>query len=48
MLLPVGRLVLHRGETWTVVAVRAHTRVLRSLDGRRTAYESVDRLREAP
>ncbi|WP_176491734.1 hypothetical protein [Curtobacterium sp. 'Ferrero'] len=48
MILGIGTAVIHQERVWTVIAVRQHTRVLRSLDGRTVAYEAVDRLTEAP
>jgi len=48
MRFPVGSTAILREQVWAVVAVRNGTRQLKSLDGKRTAYEAADRLRPAP
>ncbi|MCS5487387.1 hypothetical protein NY588_09635 [Curtobacterium flaccumfaciens pv. beticola] len=48
MRFPVGSTAIYREEVWAVVAVRAGTRMMRSLSGDRVIYEPADRLRPAP
>lgn len=48
MILGVGATVIYQERVWIVERVLSGTRRLRSLDGRRVAYEAVDRLRPAP
>lgn len=48
MILGVGTAVIYQERVWTVIAVSAHSRFLRSLDGFCNTRVDVEQLQEAP